>query len=308
MSKKNFVIVNPQAGGGRAGRLWPALSKVLKKDLGSFDSAETSTPGGGITLARKAAEKGFEAVIAFGGDGTIHEVVNGLHQAKGSRKPVLGILSGGTGGDLAKTLGLPHPLKEQIRVLAKGRTRWIDAGRITYRNPRGRNETRLFINAADAGLGGDVAGRIQKAKGLFGRRLAYLGATLQSYRHWKPERIRIEANPPLEWQPPDRPLAVVVSNGCSFGGGMVIAPHADLSDGWLDLIIVAPLPVLQIPRMLTQLYLGRIEHVPGVQTARIWSLDLKSIEPVPIDVDGESLGTLPISFTVVPKAVEVLVP
>ena len=89
---------------------------------------------------------------------------------------------------------------------------------------------------------------------------------------------------------------------------MVIAPHADLSDGWLDLIIVAPLPVLQIPRMLTQLYLGRIEHVPGVQTARIWSLDLKSIEPVPIDVDGESLGTLPISFTVVPKAVEVLVP
>ncbi|MBI3540620.1 MAG: diacylglycerol kinase family lipid kinase [Deltaproteobacteria bacterium] len=307
---KPFVILNTKAAGGVAGRLWPWISEELEKEIGPFDFEETQKVGHGRTLAKEAVEEGSNLIIACGGDGTIHEVANGIYEARTTEKPTLGILCLGTGGDLIKTLGISKNIPDQIKVIASQKTKRIDLGLCEYLNEQGKKEKRVFINVADVGLGADVCRRVAHSRSFFGRKLAYLAASLRAFASWRPKKIEIvtEHLAPGFW--PETPLIIAIANGRYFGGGMPIAPSANLSDGYFDLMVVGPLKAAMAPVFIPLLYSKQILRLPQARFDRVNSILIKASEEaeVGLELDGEPVGFLPASFNNIPQAIEVLVP
>lgn len=301
-----LVILNPMAGGGATRRRWKTLSEELRKKIGPFDSQESTSMGHGRVLARDAANAGYDLIIACGGDGTIHEVANGIFDATIPSKPTLGILCIGTGADLIKTLGIPKNLTQQIEILMGNQTRMIDLGEVEYANEKGKKEKRIFINIADAGVGADVVRRVSHSRALFGRKLAYLTATLRSYAAWHSKPIKITTeNGPMVHLCPKNPIAIVVANGRYFGGGMPIAPTADLADGFFDLVVIGDLNPITAAFTIPLLYTKQLKRLNQVYYDRVRSVMLESKEPVQLDMDGEPIGSLPAKFTILPKSLKI---
>ncbi len=314
-SKIPFFIVNPISGGGLGKKLWSKISSKisgeLQKKVGNFDFEETARVGHARTLARKAAHAGYSMVVAFGGDGTIHEVVNGLYEAPPSSRPPLGILSAGTGGDFIKTLGLPPTLSQQMDILAGNSTQWIDLGHIEFINFESKKESRVFVNIADAGLGGEVVRILHRSRQTFGRRLAYLASTIKAYSSWRPAKLHITTDRDTKnnfhsskkW--PEKPLCVIIANGQYFGGGMPISPTSSLDDGYFDLIVVRSMNPIFVPLALSLLYTKQFLRLPHVYSDRVKSVTLEGEGRTSLDIDGESIGSLPATFKILPRTLEV---
>ena len=298
-----FVIINPTSGGGRAGRLWPKVAKELKKHIGAFHYEKTSEVGHARLLAQHATSAGHSPIIAYGGDGTIHEVVNGMIDAEKKPCPKLGILNVGTGGDFVKSLGFPKSLKEQIQILEEGKSTNVDLGQVDYTNGHGKTERRVFVNITDAGVGGLVVRHVQGIHKIFGRKLAYLVSTVRSYLSWKACDIEIETE---STEILEKTIAVVIANGKFFGGGMPIAPKADLSDGYFEIIKIQSMNPFYIPFFLAFLYAGQLIRLPHVQSDRVKKMTLRSKNSVPLDIDGEPIGFLPATFTILPQQLQVI--
>ncbi len=126
-----LLVANPLSGGGKTGRTLGDVHAVIERRLGHVDLALTSRPGHGIDLAREGVREGRETIIALGGDGTLHEVANGVLDAGGGA--AVGYIGQGTGGDFRRTLGMRHRLDAYIEVIAAGRERPIDVGKLRYR-------------------------------------------------------------------------------------------------------------------------------------------------------------------------------
>jgi YegS/Rv2252/BmrU family lipid kinase len=308
--EKVFVVVNPESGGGRGRTLWPRAFQELKKRLGAFDFEESTAIGHAQVLAADAAKAGYTLVIAYGGDGTVHEVANGLMEADAPSRPAMGIVCVGTGGDFVRTLGIPSDLSAQIRIAAGTKSRRIDLGRARYAGLSGGVESRYFVNIASAGLGAEVVRRTPRFRSFLGRKPAYLAATLDAYLHWKPRKVTITtehgSSSAVVW--PDKPLIVAAANGRFFGGGMPIAPGADPSDGFFDLIAIGQFPAYQVPVALSLLYSKQIHRLKQVRHDRVRRVELKSDGRVDLDIDGEPIGSLPAVFEVLPSALEVKSP
>lgn len=301
-----LVIVNPAAGGGRAEKLWPLVEGRLKKGLGPFDVAHTDGPGAALRAAAEA--KRYRLVVAYGGDGTIHEVANGL-LCEGSPSepspraiPTLGIISVGTGSDLIKSLKIPRDLLRQIETLAGARETAVDVGVVEFSGPG----KRVFLNIADAGLGAEVLRRLGTSRTLFGRKLAYFSAALQAYlaRHVPQMTVTIDGKKEIQ----EPVLIAAVANGRCFGSGMKIAPQADPKDGLLDLILVKDLKPSWLSLAIPLLYTGKVVLLPQVQMYRARQIEIESDEPVHLDIDGELVGSLPARFHIQPGAIRVKVP
>lgn len=308
--EKIFVVVNPEAGGGRGRVLWPQAAQELKKKLGTFDFEESTAIGHAQYLAADAAKAGYTVITAFGGDGTVHEVANGLMEADASSRPALGIICVGTGADFVKTLGIPPGLSDQIRIAAGTKSRRVDLGRVRYTSLSGGVESRYFVNIASAGLGAEVVRRAPRFRSFLGRKPAYLAATLDAYLHWKPQKVTIKTEhgtaAGVAW--PDKPLIVAIANGRFFGGGMPIAPGADPSDGYFDLVAIGQFPAYQVPVALSLLYSKQIHRLKQVRHDRVRRVELASEGRVDLDIDGEPIGSLPAVFEIIPSALEVKAP
>jgi diacylglycerol kinase (ATP) len=306
--EKVFVVVNPSSGGGVGHRLWPQASQELKKRLGTFDFEETTAIGHAQYLATDAARAGCSLVIAYGGDGTIHEVANGLMEARTQTKPALGIICTGTGGDFVRTLALPSDLADQVRIACGGKSKTIDLGRIRFTGISGQEDSRYFINIASCGISAEVVRRTPRYRAVLGRKPAYLAATLASYFRWKPKKVTLATDhgPLTGW--PERPMTIVVANGRFFGGGMPIAPNADPSDGYFDLVAIDQMPAYSVPVFLSLLYSRQIHRMKRVYHDRVRKVHLVSEGRVDLDIDGEPLGSLPASFEIVPAALDVRTP
>ncbi|MBI2981784.1 MAG: diacylglycerol kinase family lipid kinase, partial [Deltaproteobacteria bacterium] len=287
----------------RVQRLWPRLEKILERRLGPLDVQWTKKSGDAREIA--ASSKNSPLMIACGGDGTIHEVANGVLNRSDSSSTTLGILSLGTGSDLIKSLGIPSNPQKQIEILCGNKETRIDVGEMEYEVPGGR-EGRFFFNIADAGIGADVLRGLGPSRSLFGRRLAYLLSTIRSYRHRKPAEMTIKADGKTVWS--EKALLVAVANGKSFGGGMQIAPQARLSDGLLDLVILRDLPPWWLPIALPALYLKKIASLPQVKIQRAQTVSISSREEVFLDIDGERIGSLPVTFQIHPAKLRVRIP
>src|SRR5580704_7935058 len=149
-----LVVVNPSSGGGLAGRTFSRVRAVIERRLGAVDVALTARPGHAIALARDAALAGRKLIIAVGGDGTLHEVANGVLDA--GETTSVGYVGMGTGGDFRRSLGVEHRLDAYVEAIAVGRERQVDVGRVRYVSAGGETRTRWFVNILSAGMGGLV--------------------------------------------------------------------------------------------------------------------------------------------------------
>ncbi len=302
-----LVIVNPRAGGGRAGRTFGATRPVIERALGPIDVEMTQASGHAITLARQAAEAGRRLIVALGGDGTLHEVANGILDARDqgrAEETALGFIAEGTGGDFRKSIGLPHRLDRYLEAIASGRERRVDAARATFRNADGTEGKRWFVNILSAGLGGKVDRFVADSPRGLAPTAAYFWATVRAMAVTKQAPLLCTVT--HEGKRTEHKVeawVVAVCNGTTFGSGMQIAPMAAVDDGKLEVVVLSAPSRVGLALLSRKVYAGTHIGAPGVTHL---SGDRVEIAPLPearekvlLDVDGEPLGELPVKIEVV---------
>ena len=306
LSTPTLVIVNARAGGGAAHTIYRRIEHALTDVVGLADVVFTEGPGHAVDLAEAAAARGVERVVVCGGDGTVNEVVNGLMGgAPAGARPTLCVLSGGTGGDLCRTLGT-RSVRDSLDLLAKGQVRPIDVGLVTaHDGETGIAFTRHFINVASFGLGGLVDRHVHHFS-VLGGRAAYGLATALSLWGWKNPLIRMQIEGAQSVDLEMRAVTVAIANGRFFGGGMCVAPDADPNDGILDVTILGDLRRRDLIRASATFYgTDGLTH-PAIVSRKGTKITAQSDERVLLDIDGEPLGCLPATFEVEPSALTVV--
>jgi YegS/Rv2252/BmrU family lipid kinase len=305
---RSFVIVNPAAAAGLAGRRWDRVATLLKSSLGHFEHAMTQGPGDATSLTRAALVRGFEMVVCVGGDGTLNEVVGGFFE-ESSRVPiasnaVLGVLALGTGSDFARTIQQVD-LESACARLAGRVTRTIDVGLASFTNHVGAPATRVFINVASFGCSGVVARLVSPRLKAVSGQLAFTLATLRALIVYRDQLVTLEFD-----DGPPRSFALTncaFGNGRFFGAGMQVAPAAQLDDGEFDVTIWSGFGPLDFIRLRSALRDGSHVRESGTQVLRARRATAKSASTVLLEIDGESVGRLPAHFEVLPAAVRLKV-
>lgn len=296
-------VVNPRSANGATGARWPALAAYLR-DLGmAGETRYTERPDDARRLTVEALGAGARLVVAVGGDGTINEVVNGCF-ASGLPGPgvELGILPCGTGGDLIRTLGISRNPYHAAEQLLKGAPRRLDVGRACFISD-GREVERYFLNIAEAGLGGAVVDRVNRTSKALGGFVSFLAGTLATFATYQPAEVTltVDGGSPRTL----RAWNVVVGNGRYFGGGMRILPDAQPDDGLFDVMVVGDVPRTALFANVVAIYRGTHLRQAGVEHFRAREVTVESPEPLLLDLDGEQPGTSPVTFSLLPGALNV---
>ncbi|MEO6012169.1 MAG: diacylglycerol kinase family protein [Devosia sp.] len=298
------VVVNPAAGGGQLRAAWPALAAVLEQRLGPLAVLFTSGPGQGAELAQQHLRNGARMLIAAGGDGTTNETVDGILRVGGT--PELGIIPVGTGRDFIRTLGMERNQNAAVEALCTGRTRQVDAGRVTYTGDDGKPGVRHFLNVASLGVSGPTVRAVNASKRAkrLPPKLAFYVHTLAEMMKYRPQdvRVRFEDGTSIDV----RTALVVIANGRYFGGGMMIAPDASLDDGLFDVLVYRAEGKLRMLFDFNLIYKGAHTKLPRVTIKRTRSVEVTAIggpkNAAILDIDGESPGRIAAKFEVLPKA------
>ena len=289
-----LVLLNPAAGRGRAGTLWPDLDRELRAAGVEFDLARTTTPAEAIDLAARAGDR-YTAVVAIGGDGTIHTIVNGLLRGSGEGETVaLGIVPLGSGDDFAKVLppmapvgGKAYDWRTAVQKIARRQPRLFDAGRLVADGPRtapGQGPL-YFINTVDVGFGETVARKVAEVPKFLTGQTMYLAAILKTLADYHSPHItlRLDDQPPIEGPT----TMTVIGNGRSFGGGFWFAPEALPDDGLFDVLRLPALSRLDclgyVPKM------AKATHMqdPRARFYRARRIVVDAAQPLGIAVDGD---------------------
>jgi diacylglycerol kinase (ATP) len=310
------VMINPRAGRGSMKDLWPRLESFLAEQ--DLDVAPTFTERAGhaTEATRQAIEDGATYIVAVGGDGTIHEVVNGM---MGQDKPlnpdaVLGVIPGGSGCDFVRTFGLPQdPLDAARHLTGDGLWGRLDVARVTYASTAGGTGTRWFANVGEAGLGAAVVARASRMPRWLGGSV-YRFAALREILALRPTSITlamhgrkargVRVDTPLE-EMTHTGLCdlLIVANGQFFGGGMKVAPRAIPEDGLLDVLLASDLNRREAIGLMQKMF--KAAHVPNPKVAEFLAdrVEVTTDRPLTVEVDGEVLGTTPATFDVVAGAI-----
>ena len=266
----------------------------------------TKYPSHASKLAKELALKKADYIIGVGGDGTLHEIINGLFNNKKSLHPslTLGYIPSGTGQDFSRNFSYPNNLTQILDVLKNKKTLSCDIAYIEVHNSSNKKKEYYFINCCSVGLGA-YAAKIANAKNkILGARLSYLRSILQAIFVCKPTKVAIVRNKS------QTPLIkninnISIANGCYVGGGLYIAPHAKVSDGFFDMITFEDMNKLELLRHLPRAYSGKHLELDKVSEEKSQSLTIvpQSNETVFVEADGEYIGKLPIKVEVLKKAV-----
>jgi diacylglycerol kinase (ATP) len=301
---RTVAVVNPASSGGRTGRRWPDLRAALVRAGVQFDERITDAPGQATALTRRCLTEGFDRVIAVGGDGTANEVVNGFFDRDGdaiSGRNTLCLMPSGTGGDLRRSLGIPLSAQGAAALIAEGRSRPIDVGRVEFKDG---TPPRFFINVADCGLGGEVTRRVNAGSHVGSGKLNFLWASLASMMTFGPRQAIIEVDGEILER---NVQTVVMANNRFFGGGMEIAPQAIDEDGLLDLVIVGAMPRRRSMLELRRLYSGSHIGRPGIETRRARAVTVTPAGggELRFEIDGEPTGVAPATVRCLRHALQV---
>ena len=329
LNHRTFVIANPAAGAGSVGDDWPLIERLLRANLPELDFAFTEGPGHATLLTREALRAGWEMIVCVGGDGTLNEVLNGFfetpdpsehfqHEDNGwitycgvdptpvNPDAVLGILPLGTGGDYRRSLGLMGGIAENIEHLRGRHTRSIDIGQLGYLDHQGELASRFFINISCAGMSGLVDRYANSTwKGLGGT-MSFVIATVRAFLHWQNAEVEVRLDDTTEIQ--GHFVDVIAALGEYFGGGMWIAPGADLDDGAFQVVTMGNLTKSEMLKIFPQIYQGK--HVGSRKVSRYRAQQV-AVRPVDderevlIDCDGEQPGRLPALWKLHPGAIQV---
>ncbi len=300
MKRNFFAIVNPAAGGGRSAKLaGPALSGLREKGL-RIDVVASTGPGHAVELAREAYEQGYRNFIAVGGDGTAHEILNGVYErARGKERIALGFLPLGTGNSFLRDF-TKEGANASLQALVEGRKRPVDLLRLTH----AKGEVYSF-NLLSLGFTADVGAltnRYFKPFGYFGYLLGVFVRVVQLKRR----AFRLRCDEDKDWDE-SRCLFLAFSNSKFTGGTMLIAPHADPADGLIEFVRWGPIGRIGLLRMLPRLYDGtHIEH-PLASRRAVRRIEFGTLVPVDMLIDGEIAAIECKALDVIPAAVDIYI-
>jgi YegS/Rv2252/BmrU family lipid kinase len=285
------VIVNPVAGGGRAGRALPAVQAELHRLGLEHHVQATLSLEHARTLARDAINAG-EVAVAFGGDGLIGAVAGALRHSDG----VLGVLPGGRGNDFARSLSIPVDAVSACGVLNTGARKRLDLGCVGGRT---------FIGIASCGFD-SVANRIANETKFVRGNLVYAYGAMRALAGWRPASFTVTVDD-------GEPRSVVgytvaVANSGRYGGGMRLAPEARLDDGLLELVIISDVSRLRFLRMLPSVFKGEHVHRPEFALEHARRVRIAASRPFTLYADGDPIAELPAEIEVLPAAVQMIVP
>jgi YegS/Rv2252/BmrU family lipid kinase len=288
------LIVNPSAGGGKAGRVLPAVLGALEGYGLQVRSEPTRDLDHARELARFAALAG-ETVVCLSGDGMVGAVADTLREIPDA---LLGVLPGGRGNDLARVLGIPGDPVQACSVLAEGFSRKLDLGDVGGR---------AFVGIASVGFDSEANRIANQAPSWLGG-LVYAYGALRALISWRAARFEIELDPPGERH---RLMAYTVGacNSKTYGGGMKAAPDAILDDGLLDVVVLESISKLRfLTKILPKVFKGTHVREPSVRVFRAREVSIEADRPFTMYADGDPIGDLPVIVRTVPGAVRVLVP
>ncbi len=313
MSLKPFLVVNPRSGNGATARHFDAILRAVRSAIGDAKHAFTERAMHAAELTRAALKAGYDLIVAVGGDGTINEVVNGFFQPARPGEPpkpvrsgaALAMLPRGTGGDLRRTVGLDRNL-DRCAARLSGESGAVDVGRVDYVADDGSAASRYFINVGEVGVGARVVEIANRSSKRLGGRVTFLLASLRALAGWHDQRVRASFD-----GGPAEDLSVTsmaIANGKYFGGGMMVAPEALLDDGKFHVTIWSGYGLSDFVFKSGSMYDGSHVNLKGTRTrtARTVRVDPAGSDPVDIEVDGERVGRLPATFTILPGALQLV--
>ena len=284
------LLVNPASAGGKTLKLLPQVEAALDARRAAFRVQRTKGLEHGVEQALRAVEAG-ELPVVMSGDGLVGAVGGAM---AGSETP-LGIVPGGRGNDLARVLGISSRPEEAVATLFAGHSRRIDVGEANGKR---------FLGIVSVGFDSECNRRANEVK-VIRNNLVYVYSLFVTLLGWKPARFTIRVD---DERTRFTGSAVSVANNSTFGGGMRIAPSADLEDGEFDIVTVGEVGKLRYVANLPKVFKGT--HVDGddVRVFRARHLELSASKPFPVYADGEHLTDLPASLRVLPRALSVLAP
>ncbi len=293
-NSKYFLIVNLIAGQGRCKEIFPSIKKELDRSGIEYDLHYTNEPEEATDVARMGIESGFTHIVAVGGDGTVNEVANGVV----GTEAILAVIPAGTGNDFIRMTGIPSDYRQAARLLAHGRERSIDLGRI--------NDQRYFVNGLGIGIDAQVAQDVLKMERMRGA-VAYLYAAVKEVFRFKAFSVRLEGS---DWSEEKECISLGFANGKYCGGGFKLAPLAQIDDGKIDVAAIGDFPVLERLIRLPQARKGEHLKLSRVSYHQDVKVSLSSSDKLIAHIDGEPYRLPKGGFSVsaAPNALRVVTP
>ena len=298
-------VVNPASANGSTRRRWPEIARRAA-GLGLVgESLFSERPGHVADLAEQAAGDGARLVVAVGGDGTVHEAVNGLMRAEPDRRPELATIPRGTGKDFARSFRIPRSVDGALAVARAGATRTVDVGRASFAAWDGSSAESYFANFAGAGISGAVAARANTSSKALGGKASFFWATTAVFLRWENSEYEVAIDGERR---AGRMLEVIAAIGDQLAGGMRLTPEADPADGLFDVVLIGDATKVDFVRTLPKIYRGTYLPHRRAEVVRGRRVEIRTALPLPIALDGEQPGTTPAAFEIVPKALRLRVP
>lgn len=307
--KQTLFIINPASARGATLRAWADARKEIVAAGVDFDEHVTTRAGEATEVTREALDSGMMHIVAVGGDGTLSEVVNGYFNGCGraiNSAASIGLLPSGTGSDFRRSLGLTSR-RDSIRALIEPKTRLLDAARAEFKGQDGTRVSRFLINVASFGLGGDVSALVNRWRNTLplwiGGSARFAAAAIAALGRYKNIAVSLRLD---QRELKVNSNLVVVANGRFAGGGMMLAPHAEVDDGLLDVIVTDGATRLDVIRELPRIQRGAHLKNPKVIEMRAREVSIETEEPMAIDLDGEMVGFTPAHLSVLPSAIRLI--
>ncbi len=296
MTEKIAVIIN-----GKHKKHCKKINGLINSlsDVYAVKTFTTARPLEAIDFIKNQIDADTKIIIAVGGDGTINEVTNGILLS--GKKLVFGFVPCGSSNDFSKTLRSD----DLISAIKSRSTKKIDAGKISFTDKNGKKQNRYFLNIAEIGLGAETV-RITK-RFFISSKITFTINSIRTMMNFKYNNVKIKTSEGFEFS--GETTAVVFANGKFFGNGLGISPRSVLDDGFLNLVLVKKISMLNFVRALPRLRKSEILTDLGVIYEKFRSLEVLPLDkhPYPLEADGEFLGYLPAKIEVIPGAMEILV-
>ena len=308
MSDSSWIaVINPNAGGGRVAKEWPLLSNMLKDRGFSFEEVFTTHRYHAVELVIYSLKRGFRNFISVGGDGTLHEIVNGIFYQK--EVPVseitMAVLPAGSANDWTRMYRIPKDYDKAIETVLEGRTVMQDVARVEYSQAGVRN-SRYMVNVAGVGLDANICLRCNasKDKGKSGD-LAYVKAAFKALvsRTSTPTKVVVDGRSFFS----GKMFSLAFGIGKYSGGGMMQVPDAVADDGMVNVMVARKVSKIKFLLLFKQLFKGTIYRIREVSHTTASRVCVISRKPDRVEIDGEVVGTTPMNLEVLPRALRVVV-
>ncbi|HIZ87324.1 MAG TPA: diacylglycerol kinase family lipid kinase [Candidatus Coprenecus pullistercoris] len=304
---KWIAVVNPNAAGGKVATEWPLLSNMLKERGFRFEEVFTTHRYHAVELVIYALRRGFRKIISVGGDGTLHEVVNGLfHQREVPVEDVtVAVLPAGSANDWARMFRIPGDYGKAIETIIAGRTVMQDIGRVEYSQAGVRN-TRFMVNVAGVGLDANICYycNVAKNKGKSDD-LSYVKAAFKALLGRRSNRSRVVVDGKKYFT--GKAFSIGFGIGKYSGGGMMQVPDALADDGLVNVMVASKIPKIKFILLFKRLFKGTIYSVREVSHRLAGRVSVFTRRPDRVEIDGEVVGTTPMTLEVIPGALRVVV-